>query len=327
MRARLRRPPSVVDTTWPSLRLWQAEITLAKKDALKVEQFFLQSGATSSYELLYQEGKSNLTEDSTRLFFFFLPDFPAKAFVPMALGFLGVSDAQFALSEVSYNDYLQEFERSFRAFALTKKTVLVPPWDADNPLITPKQKRLWLVPGMAFGTGRHATTQLMVQFIEKTVRPEDTVIDLGCGSGILALAALVWGCRRAFGIDIEELAVGSAQQNYQLNKTQNPDLGEAYFIQGDFSALDSIKTPAQHTVFLANLLPAIFYNNQRALKTALSSCRSWALSGIPQSEQAAFSHFLKQTTKTPFAVRKKAGWLVFYATNFAMPGNFTGSRR
>ena len=170
---------------------WQIELTVPKDRAHEVEEFFLRSGAQSTFELLYAEGRtSNLVADDTQLYFFFPEDFPARAFVPMALATLELADAPFSVGQVQYADYLKEFERTFKAFPLTAKTALVPPWDRDNADVA-GLKPLYLVPGMAFGTGKHATTQLMVEFLEEITRPTDVVVDMGTGSGILAIAALL----------------------------------------------------------------------------------------------------------------------------------------
>ncbi len=291
---------------------WQIEITAPKEYAAEIEEFFLRSGAQSTFELLYAEGvTANLVEDNTRLYFFFPEDFPARAFVPMALATLGFPDLEFKVGQVRYADYLKEFERSFRAFPLTAKTALVPPWDADNAEIRTAEKKLWLVPGMAFGTGKHVTTQLMVEFIEQTVRPTDTVIDMGCGSGILAIAALVWGARSAWGIDVETLAVDSARANLSLNEERHQISYACDFTVGDFSALHERKIDAANTVFLANILPNIFEANAKDLQYALTHCRAWALSGIPEAQQETFTAFLRQIWPGTFEIRTKEDWQIY----------------
>jgi len=294
---------------------WQIEITVPKDRAAEFEEFFLRSGAQSTFELLYAEGRiSNLVEDNTNLYFFFDESFPARAFVPMALATLNLIDAPFTVSQVKYADYLKEFEKTFRAFALTEKTALIPPWDPENADLNPKLKKLYLVPGMAFGTGKHATTQLMVEFIEENIRPGDTAIDMGCGSGILAIAALLWGAQQAFGIDVESLAVESANSNSALNAREHGLTLNAKFSVGDFGSLSEIHAEPKNTVFLANILPNIFEQNGPALKLALSDCRTWALSGIPVSQAETFAKFLGTITQDEFHTREKDEWLIFYAS-------------
>ena len=76
---------------------------------------------------------------------------------------------------------------------------------------------LRLNPGLTFGTGSHATTRLCLQALEKLVRPGMSVLDLGCGSGILSIAALLLGADRAYACDIDEKAVDVAYENAALN--------------------------------------------------------------------------------------------------------------
>jgi ribosomal protein L11 methyltransferase len=292
---------------------WQIGVKVPKEHAALVEDFFLRSGAISSYELLYAEGRtSNLAEENTQLYFFFPEEFPARAFVPMALATLGLPDLPFEVGQVRYADYLKEFERTFRAFCLTKKTALIPPWDSDNPEIRSVEKKLWLVPGMAFGTGKHATTQLMVEFIESNVKTTDCVIDMGCGSGILAIAGMLWGAKSAWGVDVETLAVESAAANKRLNEENHGVSYACEFAVGDFSALYEHTIDKAHTVFLANILPNIFEANTKALQYGLAHCRAWALSGIPETQRESFTAFLKQIWPGTFEVRSKEDWLMYY---------------
>lgn len=292
---------------------WQVTVVAPKEHALLIEEFFLKAGALSTYELLYAEGKThNLTEENTTLYFFFEEKFPVHAFTPMALATLGLSELPFAIAQVEYADYLKEFEKSFKAFELTPKTALVPPWDENNTTLLSHLKPLYLVPGMAFGTGKHATTQLMVEFIEETIHPTDTVLDMGTGTGILAIAALLYGAKAAYGFDVETLAVESAAANLNLNVQKYNQPFNAHFQKGDFSSLDPTLCDKENTVFLANILPNIFEANVVSLKAALYNCRAWALSGIPAAQGDAFSAFLKTITTHPFTTREKEEWLVVY---------------
>ena len=291
---------------------WQVELTVPKDRAHEVEDFFLRSGAQSTFELLYAEGRtSNLIADDTQLYFFYPEEFPARAFVPMALATLGLAEAPFTVAQVQYADYLKEFEKTFRAFALTTKTALVPPWDKDSTDIA-GLKKLFLVPGMAFGTGKHATTQLMVEFIEETIRPSDIVVDVGTGSGILAIAALLYGANHAWGCDVETLAVESANTNLALNAAEHATALSAEFVVGDFSSLATLRNDAANTIFIANILPNIFEANAEPLRLALTGCRAWALSGIPSAQAPDFRKFMNGIGMTEFSEREKEEWFIFY---------------
>ena len=78
-----------------------------------------------------------------------------------------------------------------------------------------------LDPGMAFGTGHHPTTRMCLEMIEQTLTPEDRVLDLGCGSGILSIAAVKLGAGSAVGFEIDPVAVKAGRANIALNRAEN----------------------------------------------------------------------------------------------------------
>ena len=95
-----------------------------------------------------------------------------------------------------------------------ERLIVIPDWEQAEPH---GRVALRMNPGLTFGTGSHATTRLCLQALEKLVRPGMKVLDLGCGSGILSIAALLLGAERAFACDIDEKAVDVAYENAALN--------------------------------------------------------------------------------------------------------------
>ena len=116
-------------------------------------------------------------------------------------------------------DWINNWKKYFHPIPVGEKLLIRPNWEeADDP-----QGRtvLHLEPGLAFGTGTHETTRLCLQLLERYVTPGCTVLDVGCGSGILAVAALLLGAREAVGVDIDELAVKTAAENARLNGVES----------------------------------------------------------------------------------------------------------
>lgn len=292
---------------------WQTEINCDKDKAHEIELFFIESGAIGFFELLYAEGKTaNLTTDSTTLFFFFEKSFPAKAFVPMALATLGLPDAPFNVTLTKYTDYLKEFEKTFRHFQLSQKIWLVPPWETNAADMPSSAIKLILRPGLAFGTGMHETTKLMVQFLENNIRQGDTVFDLGTGSGILSIAALLLGAAKVTGVDTDTLAVESAHENLKLNEEFHHRRLQGTFSAGDFYYADTHPQVLSCDVFVANILPNIFMQNARPLTQYLKSAKVWALSGIPSSVEKEFGEFLREILPDhDFSTTESDEWLVF----------------
>jgi len=120
----------------------------------------------------------------------------------------------FTVREVEEQDWVRLTQSQFDPIAIGERIWVVPSWhDAPDPdaLI------LELDPGLAFGTGSHPTTRLCMEWLEQAVKPGQSVLDYGCGSGILAILAKKCGANPVFGIDIDPQAVESAQHNSARN--------------------------------------------------------------------------------------------------------------
>ncbi|TVO58421.1 50S ribosomal protein L11 methyltransferase [Denitromonas ohlonensis] len=130
-----------------------------------------------------------------------------------AVGFEQVPS--FTLEDVAEQNWVQLTQSQFDPIRITDRLWIVPSWhEAPNP----DAINIALDPGMAFGTGSHPTTQLCLEWLEAVVTPGATVLDYGCGSGILAIAASRLGAGRVAGVDIDEKAVDAARDNAERNQ-------------------------------------------------------------------------------------------------------------
>ncbi|HEX4780316.1 MAG TPA: 50S ribosomal protein L11 methyltransferase [Usitatibacter sp.] len=111
-------------------------------------------------------------------------------------------------------DWVARTQRQFAPIRAGERLWIVPSW-SEAP--DPGAVNVSLDPGAAFGTGSHPTTRLCLEWLERHVRPGDVVLDYGCGSGILAIAALKLGAARAIAADIDPLALESARYNSRVN--------------------------------------------------------------------------------------------------------------
>ncbi|MDR1708489.1 MAG: 50S ribosomal protein L11 methyltransferase [Candidatus Accumulibacter sp.] len=120
----------------------------------------------------------------------------------------------FALEKVEEQDWVRLTQAQFAPIEVSKRLWIVPSWHAAPD---PAAIVLVLDPGLAFGTGSHPTTRLCLEWLERAVAPGVSLLDYGCGSGILAIAAARLGAGEVVGVDIDPQAVAAARQNAARN--------------------------------------------------------------------------------------------------------------
>jgi len=116
-------------------------------------------------------------------------------------------------------DWENNWKAYFHPLPVGKKLLIQPAW--EEPVDSQGRAVLLLEPGLAFGSGSHATTRLCMEALERTISPGCSVLDIGCGSGILSIAATLLGAGRALGVDIDPMAVDNAREN-ALRNTPRP---------------------------------------------------------------------------------------------------------
>jgi ribosomal protein L11 methyltransferase len=148
-------------------------------------------------------------------------------------------------------DWAHAWKKFYKPLRVGQRVVLKPSWEEFNA--GPGDLVIELDPGMAFGTGLHPTTRLCIAALEEIVQPGDTVLDLGTGSGVLAIAAYKLGARRLLAADIDPIAVEVTLENAGRNAVPTGDDGALTV------ALGSVPTNAtgQFTVIVANILAEV----------------------------------------------------------------------
>ena len=177
-------------------------------------------------------------------------DIPAMmAKVKEALGelkpFTDLGACTFAESETEDKDWINNWKQYFHPIKIGERLLIRPTWedeyDAEGRAV------LHLEPGLAFGTGSHETTRLCLEALEKNIKGGEKVLDVGCGSGILAIASLLLGAESATGVDIDELAVKTAEENGKMNGFGSDRLT---FIHGDLAD----KVSGKFDIVVANIV-------------------------------------------------------------------------
>jgi len=170
--------------------------------------------------------------------------FPDDADLPPALaqafGAAGMAaNTPYQVERIDDQDWVRQTQSQFTPQQITPRLWIVPTWHTAPD---PQAINIVLDPGLAFGTGTHPTTRLCLRWLDSHISGGESVIDFGCGSGILAIAALKLGAGRACGVDIDPQALLAARHNAMQNQVS------AEF----FDATDSLGQPAQRVV--ANIL-------------------------------------------------------------------------
>lgn len=148
------------------------------------------------------------------------------------------------LASVREEDWSNTWKKYYKPMKVSDRIVIKPSWETYNK--KKGQVILTLDPGMAFGTGTHETTMLCMQAIDQYIRPDHSLIDIGCGTGVLSIGALLLGAKAATAIDLDGNAVEIARKNAQINKV----LDRMTLVHGNL--LDEIE--GSYDIVVANII-------------------------------------------------------------------------
>lgn len=147
---------------------------------------------------------------------------------------------------VHEEDWANSWKQYYKPIKTGEKLVIVPKWETYDP--APEEIVVLMDPGMAFGTGTHETTRLCAMLLEKYICPGDRMLDVGCGSGILAICAAKLGAGNCFACDIDPVAVRIAGENAALNQTAQVETGVSDLLA------QAQKVPGGYHVCCANIV-------------------------------------------------------------------------
>ena len=189
---------------------------LIEEGALSVDVADAQAGTQSETPIFGEPGRAPETAFGlNRVIALFAPDADWSASLQRAMTAAGLPIApEYKISEVQEQDWVRLTQSQFEPIRASNRLWIVPSWHVSPD---PAAINIVLDPGLAFGTGSHPTTRLCLDWLDRNMSPGCSVLDYGCGSGILAIAAAKLGAARVRGVDIDEQAVLSSRYNAQRN--------------------------------------------------------------------------------------------------------------
>lgn len=205
------------------------------------------------------------------------------------------------LNKCKNEDWENNWKEFFKPMNIGNKILIRPLWidDYENP---DNRKVLSIEPGLAFGTGGHDTTRLCMEMCEKYMHEGDSVLDTGCGSGILGIASLLLGAKSVVGVDIDELAVKTAIENGAVNGFKEP---EFRILQGNLTD----KVTGKFDVILANIVADVIIMFSDFVGDFMKEDSVFITSGIIAPREAEVKAALERNNFVVIEENRSGDWL------------------
>ena len=216
-------------------------------------------------------------------------------------------DAEGIANEIDENvcknaDWENNWKNYFKPMPVGERLLIRPIWEDEYE--AGERAVLHLEPGLAFGSGTHDTTRLCLETLEKYAYPGKTVLDIGCGSGILSVACLLLGADSAVGVDIDALAVKTARENGKTNGFDEPKFT---VMQG--STTD--KVTGKYDIIAANIVADIIINLCGNVKDYMNPDAVFITSGIIEPREDDVLAAFAANGLEVIARHESGGWLCF----------------
>ena len=225
--------------------------------------------------------------------------------------FCEIGKGTITLSETEDKDWINNWKTFFKPFRAADDIVIKPTWETyekekDSDIL------IEIDPGIAFGTGSHETTKLCIQALDKYVKEGDSILDVGCGSGILSIAALKLGAAHATAIDIDEVAVKVAAENMAVNQIPS---SRYTLYDGDLisNAFLKVKAGTGHDIVVANILADVIIPLTGVIRPHLKKGGLYITSGIIDTKEEEVRQTLLENGFEILAVEHMKEWCCFIA--------------
>ena len=221
-------------------------------------------------------------------------------------------DVPYTTARLQENDWATSWQKYYKPLSIGERLYVVPEWQRGEA-VPEGRVPLYLDPGLTFGTGSHASTRLCLEWLEEFVRPGGRVLDLGCGSGILSVAALLLGAETALGVDIDPKAVDVAYENAALN-----GLGRdrCTFLAGDILTGGSLGAELAREpwdLVLANIVADVIIPLSARAEELLAPGGAFLCSGIIDTRAREVETALEGNGLRILSRKERDGWVALAA--------------
>ncbi|WP_342414930.1 50S ribosomal protein L11 methyltransferase [Paenibacillus sp. FSL R10-2782] len=222
-------------------------------------------------------------------------------------------EVRYELKTVNEDDWANAWKQYFKPLRVSDRLTIKPTWEAYDPA-SEDEKIIELDPGMAFGTGTHPTTSLCLRALESVIKGGEEVIDVGTGSGILAIGAVQLGAKHVLALDLDPVAVSSARENTHLNGLEDRITIKESDLLSVLNASDptlGIQLPVKLVV--ANILAEIILLFIDDVYKALEPGGIYIASGIWKNKEEVVENALKAAGFDIAETCRDEDWLAFVA--------------
>lgn len=201
-------------------------------------------------------------------------------------------------TEIQHRNWNEEWERSIQPIHVSERFIITPSW---HPVNDASKKVIIIDPKMTFGTGYHETTRLMIRMMEQFITPDSTVLDVGTGTGILAIGAVMLGAKNAVGIDIDEWSLDNGIENAQRNNVESK-------IDIRIGSMDVV-SESSFDIILANIIRNTILDLLDAMLAKVAPKGTILFSGLLTADREIITEALNKRGFTVLTVLQENDWI------------------